>query len=140
MICIFREVVYIKLLSQINAVLVELKRFNKIWKKIKTSLDKCKIWCILNTMRDSKELLLNLLKQVLKKNQKKVSKSIWQNEKVCYIKPLSRFSNDRKQKRRCWKKFEKNSNFAWQSEKVCYIKNSLPASLWSWQQDLKEKI
>ena len=30
LICIFREVVYIKLLSQINAVLVELKRFNKI--------------------------------------------------------------------------------------------------------------
>ena len=38
------------------------------------------------------------------------------------------------------KKVWKKSNFAWQSEKVCYIKNSLPASLRSWQQDLKEKI
>ena len=49
------------------------------------------------------------------KKMKNISKSIWQNEKVCYIKLLSRFTGDRKQKRLSEKKFEKKSNFAWQS-------------------------
>ena len=50
------------------------------------------------------------------KKWKNISKSIWQNEKVCYIKLLSRFSDDRQQKRWFWKKsLKKNSNFAWQS-------------------------
>ena len=49
------------------------------------------------------------------KKWKNISKSIWQNEKVCYIKLLSRFSDDRQQNDGSEKKFEKKSNFAWQS-------------------------
>ena len=113
-ICILSEVVYIKLLSQINAVLIELKRFNKIWKKIKNVLDKCKKWCILNAMLNPKELLPDNLNKFSKK-MKKIQNSIWQKKKVCYIKLLLRFSGDHKQKWWSWKKFEKKSNFAWQS-------------------------
>ena len=41
------------------------------------------------------------------KKWKIFQKSIWQKKKVCYIKLLSRFSGDRKQKRLSEKKFEK---------------------------------
>ena len=44
------------------------------------------------------------------KKWKNISKSIWQNEKVCYIKLLSRFSDDRQQndgsEKKVWKKFK----------------------------------
>ena len=125
MICIFLDVVYIKLLSQLNAVLVELKRFNKIWKKIKKQLDKCKIRCILSAVLSPKSF--GWFEIGFEKKSKKVSNSIWQKKKVCYIKLLSRFSSDRKQKRWFWKKsLKKNQTSLDKVEKCAILRTRCP--------------
>ena len=79
------------------------------------------------------------LETSFEKNQKKFQKAFDKTKKcailnLCHASVAIVSKNDGAEK-----SLKKNSNFAWQSEKVCYIKNSLPASLWSWQQDLKEK-
>ena len=56
------------------------------------------------------------------KKWKNISKSIWQNEKVCYIKLLSRFNRDRKQKRSVEKSLKKNQTALDKVEKYAILR------------------
>ena len=49
-------------------------------------------------MQNPEELLSVTLKQVFKKNEKKFQIAFDKRKKVCYIKHLSRFGDDHKQK------------------------------------------
>ena len=69
------------------------------------------------------------------KNEKKVSNRIWQNEKVCYIKLLSRFSDDRKQKWWSWKSLKKIQTSLDKLKKYAILRTRCPLN----GDDLKEK-
>ena len=60
------------------------------------------------------------------KKWKNISKSIWQNEKVCYIKLLSRFSGDHKQKWWYWKSLKKIQTLLDKVKKYAILRTRCP--------------
>ena len=127
-ICIFCEMVYIKLLSQINAVLVELKRFNKIWKNKKNFAWQMQNMVYIKRHAESERTSAGWFEISFQKKWKIFQKAFDKTKKYAILNSCHAFLVI-VSKNGCPKKsLKKNSNIAWQIKKVCYIKNSLPVT------------